>query len=117
MPTSNAARVEGTDLARDVPELDRRALSEYLTVLEDVGRVRDAAGLYLVVSQSGREYLVDLREGGCTCPDREYRDRKCKHVRRVEFATGRRPVPSVLEVDPQLGLHVESGPEFVDADE
>lgn len=43
----------------DVDDLDRRALTEYLTVLDDVGRARGAAELYLVVSRSGREYLAD----------------------------------------------------------
>lgn len=95
-------------------ELDARALSQYLTVLDDIGRVRGAPNLYLVVSQSGSEYLVDARGGACECPDHEYRDRICKHIRRVEFATGRRDVPDFIDdaaVDEQLGLHVDSVPD------
>lgn len=89
-------------------ELDARAASEYLTVLEDVGRARDADGLYLVVSESGREYLVDTRSRMCECPDFEYRDRHCKHLRRVAFSTGRREIPAwIVDVDPQLGDHVD----------
>lgn len=75
----------------DVDERDRRALTEYLTVLEDLGRARDADGLYLVVSQSGSEYLVDAHTGACECPDHEYRGVHCKHARRMAFATGDRP--------------------------
>ena len=90
---------------------DVRALTEYLTVLEDVGRVRGADGLYLVVSESGAEYLVDARGRRCDCPDAEHRDPDggCKHVRRVAFATGVRPTPATdgLDVDPQLGDHVD----------
>ena len=91
-------------------ERDVRALTEYLTVLNDVGRVRGADGLYLVVSQSGSEYLVDSRTERCGCPDAKHRDPEggCKHVRRVAFATGDRSVPGVdVDVDPQLGAHVK----------
>lgn len=96
--------------AVDVDERDRRALTEYLTVLEDLGRARDGDGLYLVVSQSGSEYLVDAREGRCECPDHEYRGGRCKHLRRVEFAIGEHPVPAGIDhdaVDDQLGAHVD----------
>ena len=89
---------------------DVRALTEYLTILEDVGRVRGAENLFLVVSESGSEYLVDRRSSRCGCPDAEHRDPDggCKHVRRVAFATGARPVPAGLQgVDPQLGAHVD----------
>ena len=64
-----------------------------------------ADGLYLVVSQSGSEYLVDYRTGRCGCPDAEHRDSEggCKHVRRVAFATGDQSVPAVgVDVDPHL---------------
>ncbi|WP_344222810.1 hypothetical protein, partial [Aeromicrobium tamlense] len=77
-----------------VDELDERALVEYLTVLEDQGRVRDRDGQYLVVSESGSEYLVDARLMACECPDHTYRDRKCKHIRRVAFAIGHERVPA-----------------------
>ena len=52
---------------------DVRALTECLTVLEDVGRVRGAEDLFLVVSESGSEYLVDRRTGRCGCPDAVHR--------------------------------------------
>jgi len=90
-------------------ERDVRALTEYLTVLNDIGRGRGADNLFLVVSESGSEYLVDRRTGRCGCPDAEHRDPDggCKHVRRVAFVTGARPVPDGLQgVDPQLGAHV-----------
>lgn len=97
--------VEGTELA----ERDVRALTEYMTVLEDQGRVRGADDLFLVVSQSGREYLVDTREGSCECPDSLYSDIECKHRRRVAFARGKE-IPSWADdsaIDPRLGDHVE----------
>jgi hypothetical protein len=91
-------------------ELDYRALAEYLTVLEDGDvRARSAPNLYTVTSESGSTYLVDADLPACECPDHEYRDRICKHIRRVMFATGRWTVPNYVDdgaVDSQLGLHV-----------
>lgn len=98
----------------DFDELDIRALTQFLTVLNDVGHARDADDLFVVVSESGSEYLVDIRERSCECPDHEYRGRKCKHIRRVEFATGRRPVPAEITADEQLGMHVDESPIYAD---
>lgn len=106
---ATTADVEGQPPA-GLDDRDVRALTEYLTVLDDVGRVRGADDLFLVVSESGSEYLVDRRTERCGCPDAEHRDPDggCKHVRRVAFATGARPVPAGLQgVDPQLGAHVD----------
>ena len=92
-------------------ELDWRALAEYQTVLEDGDvRARSSEDMFTVTTQSGSTYLVDARLGACECPDFQYRDRKCKHLRRMEFATGARPVPAWIdrdEVDPNLGEHVD----------
>lgn len=118
MSTIDAGRENGHD-STDLEERDRRALKQYLTVLDGVGRARGADGLYLVVSQSGSEYLVDAREGTCGCKDAEYRSPTggCKHVRRVAFATGERPIPaSVDDVDEQLGRHVDAAPRRAVAD-
>lgn len=64
----------------------------------------------MVVSESGSEYLCDVAFGTCECPDHEYRDEKCKHLHRGEFAMGERPIPTGadVDVDPQLGEHVSS---------
>ena len=90
---------------------DRRALEQYLTVLDDVGRVRDVPGQYLVVSESGEQYVVDTHLPACECADFEYRSPAggCKHIRRVSFATGERSVPADVDrtaIDDQLGEHV-----------
>lgn len=94
---------ESTDLdSRDV-----RALTEYLTVLPE------APGLYDVVSQSGKSYTVDAREGHCTCPDHEYRDVRCKHIRRVAFETGEEPVPVCVDIEElpdDFGAHIDETP-------
>jgi hypothetical protein len=88
----------------DVEPRTERALTEYMTVLPDGGDV------YTVVGENGSTYRVDGREGRCTCPDHEHRrpDGGCKHIRRVAFATGQRPVPGAVDgVDEWLGEHTE----------
>jgi hypothetical protein len=85
----------------------RRALSESMTVLPMGGEV------YSVTTESGSEYRVDAREERCTCPDHEHRDARCKHIRRVAFATGDEVVPAEAprdEIDDLLGEQVEGGP-------
>ena len=90
---------------------DVRALTECMTALDDLGAVAGADGLYVVVSESGRSYTVDISNGACTCDDAFYRQPEggCKHVRRVAFATERREIPAWVDrsaVDDQLGRHV-----------
>ena len=112
MSTNTPARLEAraTD-DRCIDERDERALQQFLTVLPETGRARGADGLFLVVSESGGEYLVDAREQRCECPDHEHRRVRCKHLRRVAFATAERPVPVGVEgVDDQLGAHLEATP-------
>ena len=91
-------------------KLDRRdelALTQYLTVLDDLPAVTGDDDRYVVVSESGAEYVVDIGEGACTCPDYRYRGGRCKHIRRVEFATGERAIPAGVDgVDPDLGRHI-----------
>lgn len=68
-----------------VPTRSLRAISEYMSVVEE------APDLYTVYGESGTEYAVDLRDDpACTCPDFLYRDsvRECKHVRRARLVTG-----------------------------
>lgn len=69
--------------------------------------------LFMVVSESGNEYLVDARDDVCECPDHQYREAHCKHLRRVEYVTGERAIPAWVDptaVDAQLGSHVETSP-------
>lgn len=58
-------------------------------------------GRYVVESQSGAEYLVDLPKGDCSCPDHEIRGEHCKHLRRVaiEVTERRVPAPGMTEAD------------------
>ena len=102
-----------TDCCTDFEQRDVRALTEYMTTLPLGGDV------YSVTTQSGSEYRVDAREDRCTCPDHQYREIECKHIRRVAFATGERPIPAWIdadEVDAQLGQHVEGTPKVAATD-
>ena len=109
MPTTDAESQE----RNDVEQRGVRALTEYMTVLPLGGDV------YSVTTQSGSEYRVDALEGRCTCPDHQYREVRCKHIRRVVFATGERPIPAWVdadEVDAQLGQHVDGTPKVAATD-
>ncbi|MFC7133759.1 MULTISPECIES: hypothetical protein [Salinibaculum] len=96
------------DSSTDLDQRDVRALTEKMTVLPRGGDV------YSVTTESGSEYRVDALEGRCSCPDKQHNlsdDERCKHERRVRFATGQWQVPAWVDteaVDPQLGEHVET---------
>ncbi|MUV60395.1 hypothetical protein [Halobacterium sp. CBA1126] len=100
----------------DLPKRAIRALTEKMTVLPDTGSVKDADDLYLVVSESGSEYLVDAREGACDCPDARHNldaNDSCKHERRVRYATGETLIPEWANadaIDSQLGIHTTRNP-------
>lgn len=99
---------------RALDSRDVDALTGRMTVLDDIGQARDAPGLYVVVSDSGRSYLVDSEGGACTCDDSLYRspDGGCKHYRRTLYAVGRREIPAWVDhsqIDPLLGDHVGGG--------
>jgi hypothetical protein len=103
------AEVEGTDLE----PRDARALTECMTVLPEGGDI------YTVVGEHGGTYSVDGREGRCTCPDAQYNlptedgRETCKHVARVTYAAGLRPVPAWVDtdaVDAHLGEHTDATP-------
>jgi hypothetical protein len=102
MSTYESAKVESTD----VEPRTERALTECMTVLPEGGDIYTVVG----ENQNG-EYRVDARKGRCTCADHKHRDARCKHLRRVAFATGDVPVPTgVDDVDPQLGTHTDAQP-------
>lgn len=56
-------------------------------------------GAYDVLTADESVYTVDLPAGTCTCPDHEYRNARCKHLRRVaiEVTAGRVPAPGQRE--------------------
>jgi hypothetical protein len=115
----NTTQVEKSTEAEDTDEADEfgdrqlRAVEEYLTVMPDGV---DARGMVRVVSHTGDEYTVDVRDEACTCPDFEHRggdeNGRCKHVYRALWATGREAMPADLveaaDVEPNFGAFVET---------
>jgi len=71
---SAALETAATDDSDESDQRDTRALTECMTVLPETGQARGAPDLFVVVSASGREYLVDTREDACNCPDAMHRD-------------------------------------------
>ncbi|WP_206043408.1 hypothetical protein [Haloarcula rubripromontorii] len=108
--TSTESESSVTDGCTDLEKRDVRALTEYMTALPKGGDV------YSVTTESGSEYRVDALEERCTCPDYKHNlptdggRERCKHLSRVAFATGERPIPkwaSPEAIDSQLGKHTD----------
>ena len=78
--------------------------------------IHEGANIYSITSQSGRECVVDARDGSCTCPDAQYNlddGDLCKHALRVSVVRGERAIPAAVDrdaIDPQLGIAVDSTP-------
>ena len=78
---------------------EARAATEHLLV-DTVTPETDETGLVHVYSTEGKQYVVDLESGACSCPDAEYNlnvehGERCKHAVRAEIVTGRRGLPPV----------------------
>lgn len=93
----------------ELEKRDARALTEKQTVLSLGGNI------YSVTTESGSEYRVDSQGGRCTCPDFKHRGVRCKHLRRVAYATGSEPIPAWVDtdaVDPRLGEQLDDSPQL-----
>jgi len=93
---------------------DLRALTEYMTVCAGTEMSADTPGVYTVVSRPGARHIVNVEAGTCDCRDAAYNRPAggCKHRRRVEFVTGRRPIPGWIDestLDDQLRHDIEAG--------
>jgi len=112
--STNATPSQESDGSIELDDRDVRAITEYMTVLAEGGDI------YTVVGENGGgEYQVDSRKGRCTCPDHQHRAARCKHIRRVAFATGEEAIPAWVDrdtVDEQLGEHVDGEVRFAAAD-
>lgn len=93
-----ADEIENLNDGRDV-----RALTESM----DVQKVDDHK--YRV--ESGSTYTVDTQLGACTCPDHAQRNVHCKHLRRVTYVTGMRPIPVEANEIPEVSEALSEGKE------
>ena len=73
----------------DLDPRTRRAIEEEMDI------VFVGSGAYVVHSESGHRYRIDVFEGSCTCPDwqKPSSRARCKHMRRVELEIDARTVP------------------------
>jgi len=101
------------DESTDLDKRSVRALTECMSTLPKGGDI------YEVVSESGKSYAVDMQEGRCSCSDHKHRGVRCKHLRRVAYATGSESIPAWADtdaVDPLLGKHLDGTPRQAAAD-
>ena len=78
-----------------------RAATERLFV-DDVTPATDVTGLVHVYSEAGRQHVVALEDGICSCEDYTYNlgpGKRCKHGFRAELALGRRGLPEWADGD------------------
>lgn len=82
---------ERVPLAPDPGTLSERGLRAWTERMA----VHPLGETYAVDSESGARYIVDPRDGICSCPDAQIRAETCKHLRRVaiEITAGRVPPP------------------------
>lgn len=66
-----------------------RAISQDMEI--DAGEYR-TPDVFAVRSQSGSEYVVNVRAGECSCPDYQNRGIACKHLLRTVIEAGVDPL-------------------------
>ncbi|QRV17375.1 hypothetical protein JMJ58_15055 [Haloterrigena salifodinae] len=78
----------------DLDDRDARALTEHITVVPTYDGSGDAEGVSPTTT-----CRIDTETLEGDCPDAKYNcaDGRCKHVRRYEFASGRRLVPEWID--------------------
>lgn len=96
------------ELPTDVNQRTIKALSEPMLVVEDHP---DAWSEHeVVVYNADREHLVNVDVGHCDCADVKYRGVRCKHLRRADYALGRKDIPAWINrdgLDDQLRRRLE----------
>ena len=78
-----------------------RAATQRLFV-DDVTPVTEVTGLAHVYSEEGRQHIVAVEDGICSCEDFQYNldaGERCKHGFRAELALGRRGLPEWADAD------------------
>lgn len=105
---TDATDATDTTDAEDTPALDdrdRRALLEAMAV-DPI-----APGMYSVRKEDGTEYIVDIDGNACTCPDFQYREVECKHLRRARLEAGDADVDTATA---QVETAIDAADELID---
>jgi hypothetical protein len=101
-------------VADDVEQLDKRdarALTEHMDIYRDDP---DTTTEEVAVYNKGTRHVVNARARFCDCEDQHYRQPEggCKHLRRVDFESGRRDIPQWVQpsaLDDGLGAAADGG--------
>jgi len=110
MATNTTQSTDESLTTTDVDSRTRRALEEAMSVvsLDGTAVETDDETVVMVVSHTGESYHVDAAVGRWECPDHEYRDARCKHIRRAQFALGLEAVDTAVlaecDVDARFGV-------------
>ena len=105
---TDATDATDTTDAEDTPALDdrdRRALLEVMAVDPIAPR------MYSVRKEDGTEYIVDVDGNACTCPDFQYREVECKHLRRARLEAGDADVDTATA---QVETAIDAADELID---
>ncbi|WP_434531059.1 hypothetical protein ACODNH_05450 [Haloarcula sp. NS06] len=103
-----AATADITALAQ-LDDRDIKALTEPMDIYADDPACRKEQ---VAVYNHGDRYIVTPDVPCCDCPDMLHRRPSggCKHIRRIEFERGERPIPVGVNDDAiDDGLHIDSG--------
>ena len=87
---------QATNHTTDEPQIDAR---DVRAITEDIQlHPHPEDGKYRVYGSGGDEYIVALPDETCTCMDYQKREPEggCKHIRKVQFATGARDIREVI---------------------
>jgi hypothetical protein len=117
MSLGDGSPVDATTGAGTFDARAARALTESMTVI-DADADADLRDDEYRVHRPESTYTVDMRAESCDCPDALHGHR-CKHQRRVDYATGTVPIPGWVNreaIDPGLGAALGSDPRIAVAD-
>jgi|APHM01.1.fsa_nt_gi hypothetical protein len=95
-----------------------RAFTESMTVI-DADSDADLRDDEYRVHRPESTYRVDMVAESCDCPDAIHNGARCKHQRRIDYATGAVPIPGWVNreaIDPGLGAALASNPRIAVAD-
>lgn len=113
----SSAASDGGEI-RMLGKRDVKALTESMTVRDDAPSVDGASGMFEVTShpedpeKDDSTYVVDVEAPSgarCLCKDFQFRDRECKHVKRVRFELGDRVIPAWVKtekIDDEFAEHI-----------
>ncbi|WP_435346050.1 hypothetical protein [Haloarchaeobius sp. HRN-SO-5] len=99
---STATHTPASSGVVDLSTREVRALTRPMIVVEDDPQTWDADEV--VVYHEDRAHVVNPVLGFCDCADAHYRNVRCQHLHRADYALGRKQVPGWVDYDQLDGL-------------